>query len=296
MSKYIGLIGYPIKHSISPCFQQAALDYYHLDICYQAWETSSGRLGPTINSLRESQNLGANVTVPYKQAVLPLLDEIDYLAGLIGAVNTIVKRENKLLGFNTDAQGFVQGLYQEGCFNPEGKQAVVLGAGGAARAVCFALVQQKVDSLVIINRNLLRAKALAEGLRSYIKGSSTGTEGLRTEITTLPWRSLSSEGTFHRCQLIVNCTSVGMRYGSSEGQSPLTTEVIPREVLIYDLVYNPRPTPLLQSAQEAGANTLGGLAMLVYQGAASFELWTGKKAPMDIMLSRETEMLIGEER
>ncbi len=296
MSKYIGLIGYPIQHSISPYFQQAALDYYHLDICYEAWETSSGGLGPTVNSLRESQNLGANVTVPYKQAVLPLLDEIDDLAGLIGAVNTIVKRENRLLGFNTDAQGFIQCLRQEGHFNPEGKQAVILGAGGAARAVCFALVQQKVDSLVIINRNLLRAKALAEGLRSYIKGSSPGTGGLKTEITALPWGSRTSGKTFNNCRLLVNCTTVGMKYGVQEGQAPLTAEVIPGNVLVYDLIYNPRMTPLLRLAREAGANTLGGLAMLVYQGAASFELWTGKKAPVDIMLSRATEMLIGEER
>lgn len=291
MSKYIGLIGHPVKHSISPCFQQAALDYYHLDICYQAWETSSGRLEPTINSLRESQNLGANVTIPYKEEVLPLLDEVDKLADLIGAVNTIVKRKDKLVGFNTDAQGFIQSLQREGHFKSDGKQAVILGAGGVARAVCFALVQEKVDSLVIINRNLLRAKALAERLKRYIRDSSLGLEGLKTEITALPWQSLSSEGTFHHCQLIVNCTSIGMRYGSSEGQSPLTTEVIPREVLIYDLVYNPRPTPLLQLAQESGTNTLDGLAMLVYQGASSFELWTGKKAPIDLMRLKAMEML-----
>jgi len=291
MSKYIGLIGYPIKHSISPCFQQAALDYYHLDIYYEAWETSPGGLEHSIARLRESQNLGANVTVPYKQAVLSFLDGIDDLAGLIGAVNTIVKRENKLLGFNTDAQGFIQGLHQEGCFNPEGKQAVVLGAGGAARAVCFALVQQKVDSLVIINRNLLRAKALAEGLRGYIKGSSPGIEGLKAEITALPWGSRTSAKTFNHCQLLVNCTTVGMKYGSQEGQSPLPAGVIPSNVLVYDLIYNPRMTPLLQLAREAGANTLGGLAMLVYQGASSFELWTGKKAPVDLMRLKAMEML-----
>jgi len=291
MAKFIGLIGYPIRHSISPYFQQAALDYYQLDVRYEAWETSPGELKATIAKLRESQNLGANVTVPYKETVLPLLDEVDDLASLIGAVNTVVERDGRLLGFNTDAHGFIQGLRQEGHFEPEGKRVVILGAGGAARAVCFALVREKASSLTIINRTQTRAEALADSLKSYIRDSSLRSEGLRTEVTILPWESLSRGGIFAYCQLIVNCTTLGMKYSPQEGKSPLSIEVIPQDILVYDLVYNPHPTPLLRLAQKAGANILGGLAMLVYQGAASFELWTDKKAPVAIMLDKAKEAI-----
>jgi len=296
MPKFIGLIGYPLKHSISPFFQQAALDYYQLDVRYEAWETSPEGLEFTVAKLREPQNLGANVTTPYKEAVLPLLDEIDDLASSIAAVNTIVKRDNKLLGFNTDAHGFIQALDKEGHFDPKDKQVLILGAGGAARAVSFALVHKRASSLFIANRTLERTEALASSLKRYIRASSLGTEGLETDIVALPWQSLTSRKTFDHCYLIVNCTTVGMKHGSQEGQSPLSTEVIPRGILVYDLLYNPSPTPLLQLAQEAGANILGGLAMLIYQGAASFELWTGKKAPLDIMFNNAKQILMGGER
>jgi len=290
MPKFIGLIGYPLKHSISPYFQQAVLDYYQLDIRYEAWETSPENLELVVAKIREPQNLGANVTVPYKEAVLPLLDEIDDLANLIGAVNTIAKKDDRLTGFNTDAYGFIEALYKEGHFEPEGKQVVLIGAGGAARAVSFALVQKKISSLSVINRTFERAKALADSLKSYIRDFPLHSEGLETEVTALPWESLSSGKTFDRCELIVNCTTIGTKYSSQEGQSPLSIKVIPRGILVYDLVYNPWSTPLLQVAQEAGANILGGLAMLVYQGAASFELWTGREAPIDIMFNKAKEI------
>jgi len=158
MSRHVSLIGYPIKHSISPYFQQAALDYYQLDIIYELWETTPEMLVPTVAKIKEHKNLGANVTVPYKEAVLPLLDEVDELASLIGAVNTIVKKGDRLLGFNSDAYGFIEALDKEGHFNSEGKRVVILGAGGVARAVGFALVQKKANSLVIINRTFRRAQ------------------------------------------------------------------------------------------------------------------------------------------
>ena len=293
MPKFISLIGYPLKHTISPYFQQAALDYYQLDIRYEIWETSPKELEPAVKKLREPQNIGANVTVPYKEAVLLLLDEVDDLANLIGAVNTIAKRNEKLIGFNTDAHGFIEALYKEGHFDPAGKRAVVLGAGGAARAVSFALVKRKISTVTIINRTFERAKALADSLNSYIRNYSS--RGLETEVTALPWESLNSHETLEYCELIVNCTTIGTKYTSQEGQSPLSIEVIPGDILVYDLVYNPWPTPLLQMARGAGANILGGLAMLVYQGAASFELWMGKEAPIDTMLNKAKE-IIGEER
>ena len=294
MSKYIGLIGYPVKHSISPFFQQAALDYYQLDICYEAWETEPGQLQGIVNSLREPQNIGANVTVPYKEAVLPLLDEVDDLAGSIGAVNTIVKRNDRLLGFNTDANGFIEVLDKEGQFDPEGRRVLILGAGGVARAVCFALVQRKVASLAITDGIFERASLLAESLISDTKGTSPSSKDLELDIYAFQWENLSSARTLSKCALIVHCTTIGMKDGPQEGQSPLSLEVIPKNVLVYDVVYNPWPTPLLRIAQKAGANILGGLPMLVYQGAASFKLWTGKEAPVDIMFNKAKEALTGE--
>ncbi|MFW6105419.1 MAG: shikimate dehydrogenase [Chloroflexota bacterium] len=291
MSRYIGLIGYPIKHSISPFFQQAALDYHQLDIRYEAWETTPDRLQDIVNDLRKAQNVGANVTVPYKEAVLPLLDEIDDLASSIGAVNTIVKKDDKLLGFNTDAYGFIEALDKEGHFEPEGKQVVILGAGGVAKAVSFALIQMKVSSLVIVNRTSERAKALVANLMRYVKEASPSSKDLKPDITAFQWRSLSSAETLNNCDLIVHCTTIGMKHSSQEGQSPLSLKVIPSSVLVYDLVYNPWLTPLLGLAQKAGANILGGLPMLVYQGAASFKLWTGREAPVDIMFDKAKEIL-----
>jgi shikimate dehydrogenase len=293
MSRYIGLIGYPIKHSISPFFQQAALDYYQLDIRYKAWETAPAQLQDIVNDLRKPQNIGANVTVPYKETVVPLLDEVDDLASSIGAVNTIVKKDDRLLGFNTDAYGFIEALGKEGHFDPEGKRVAILGAGGVARAVGFALVEKKVASLAITDGIFERASALAENLVSYTKETSPGSKSLKSDVNAFQWQNLSSARTLDSCDLIVHCTTIGMKDSPQEGQSPLSFEVIPKNVLVYDVVYNPWPTPLLRLAQKAGANMLGGLPMLVYQGAASFKLWTGREAPVDIMFNKAKEALTG---
>jgi shikimate dehydrogenase len=293
MPRFIGLIGYPLKHSVSPYFQQAALDYYQLDIRYQAWETPPETLESRVKALRKRENIGANVTLPYKQKVLPLLDWCDETSSLIGAVNTVVNDSGKLLGFNTDAAGFIKALKEQGHFDPEGKRVVVLGAGGAARAVTFALLQNRVSSLIILNRTFERAKALVDALNEYGRNCVTLAGKNRTEVLALPWEALTSAETFHNCHLIVNCTTIGMKHDQEE--SPLRREVIPKGVLVYDLVYNPRPTMLLRLAQEAGASILDGLPMLVYQGAASFELWTKKRAPIELMLKVAEEALKGGE-
>jgi shikimate dehydrogenase len=291
MSRYIGLIGYPLRHSVSPYFQQAALDHYQLDIRYEAWETSPAQLRGIVENLRKPQNIGANVTAPYKETVLPLLDEVDDLASLIGAVNTIVKKDDRLVGFNTDAHGFIEALDKDGHLDPKGKRVVVLGAGGVARAVSFVLMQRKVASLGITDGIFERASALAEDLVKYIKDASRNSKGSEPGIAAFQWQNLGSSKTFGDCDLIVHCTTIGMKDSPQEGLSPLSLEVIPKNVLVYDVVYNPWLTPLLRVAQKAGANILGGLPMLVYQGAASFKLWTGKEAPVDIMFNKADELL-----
>ena len=282
MTKSIALIGYPLKHSISPLFQQAALDYYQLAARYEIREIEPLRLEKTVDLLRHPSNLGANVTVPYKEAVLPLMDELEELASQIGAVNTIVNRDKRLIGYNTDAAAFLQALRQEGCFEPRGKQVLLLGAGGAARAIGLILIKAEVDILTIVNRTFERAQELASSL---IRTKP------HTKVIALPWRIPEMEDALSHCHLVVNCTSIGMKHSPTEDESPLKTEAIPGDALVYDLVYNPVKTPLLREAKKSGARTLGGLAMLVYQGAASFELWTGKQAPLEVMFEAARKAL-----
>ncbi len=287
MTQFISVIGYPLKHSISPYFQQAALDYYKLDMRYEAWEVKAEDLSTMIDLLRQTQNLGANITVPYKEAVLGFMDKIDVFAGMIGAINTIVNHQGKLFGFNTDASGFLKALRDDARFEPENKQVAILGAGGAARAVSLGLLQEKVASLTIINRALSRAENLAASLAEH-----SAKNNLSTEINTTPWQSPKLNEVINHCQLIVNCTTLGMKNSSGEDKSPLAANLVPKDALVYDLVYNPSETPLLRMAKEAGAKAIGGLPMLVYQGAASFKLWTGREAPLDIMLTAARQALL----
>jgi shikimate dehydrogenase len=278
MTQYINLIGYPLKHSISPDFQQAALDYYNLDIRYRLWEIEANELRNAIEQMRLTENIGANITVPYKERILGLLDEVDNQASLCGAVNTVIKKNGKLIGFNTDISGFTKALHKDGCFEPKYKNALLLGAGGAARAVGFALIQEEISSLTITNRTLDRAEVLARSLTKYI-----AVEKLNTIISVSSWAGSEFKESAKSSHLIVNCTTMGMRYSTVEQQSPLEQNLISSNALVYDLVYNPSQTPLLRSAARSGARTLGGLPMLIYQGSLAFELWTQRVAPVDIM-------------
>ena len=283
MSKCVGIIGYPIRHSISPVFQQAALDYYSLDATYQAWEVEPQSLSEFVKGLRSPDTWGINVTVPHKEAVMPHLDYIDDWASMAGAVNTIVNESGKLTGHNTDSSGFLRALEERGCFSPEGRNVLIIGAGGSAKGVALALARQGVASITIANRTLQRAEDLAGLIERH---GSFGFAQDRPRVEAIP---LSNTGEVLaraavRSDLLVNCTTLGMKHGPAENSSPLSAEHIPSHALVYDLVYNPPETPLLREAARAGAATLGGLPMLVYQGAASFEFWTGRKAPVQVML------------
>lgn len=286
MTKHIALIGYPLKHSISPLFQQAALDFYDLDVEYEVWETNPTQLAAAIGELRYPRNLGANVTIPFKEEVLNFLDELDVVADDIGAANTIVKEDTALVGYNTDAPGFLRALREDGEFDPLGRCAMILGAGGVARAVCHALLSAGVSALTLVNRSPDRAGELVEALRD-----KAANKGLQAHIEVADWGRPVVNAPLRGADLIVNCTSLGMKHSGQEKQSPLTSEQIPAHALVCDLVYNPAQTPFLREAEAAGARTLGGLPMLVYQGAAAFEFWTGKEAPLDVMFEAAREAL-----
>lgn len=272
MTHLVGILGHPLSHSISPAFQQAAFDHYSLPIRYQAWPTPPERLADEVGRLRGERYLGANVTLPHKERVSEHLDSVDPWAHSVGAVNTIVKEDGRLVGYNTDADGFLMSLVHKGGFSPAGKAVLLVGAGGAARAAAFGLAREGVARMAIANRTLGRAKELARSVSAHIPS-----------VEAIPLDGPELAGAAAGADLIVNCTTVGMSHGGAEYTTPLRAALIPPSALVFDMVYNPPDTPLLREARAAGARALGGLWMLIYQGAASFRHWTGREAPLEVM-------------
>ena len=281
MTKRLGIIGYPIGHSISPVFQQAALDSIGIDATYEKWEVLPENGGNFVDGLRNPDSIGINITLPHKQAVIPFLDEVDEWATVAGSVNTIVNQYGRLSGHNTDGPGFLKALLVETGYDPKGTRALILGAGGAARGILLALVRGGVDSLVIANRTVDRAVDLAQLSRD---------NGVVSEAFSISGDAI--DGAAASADLIVNCTSVGMSHGPDEHGSPLSATQIPATAIVNDLVYTPMLTPMLKATAEAKATALGGLHMLIYQGALSFKMWTGQDPPVDVMLEAATREMV----
>lgn len=280
--KRVGLIGHPIAHSLSPAIQNAAFEYHGRQERYELWDTESTQLEERVQRLRDDTFRGANVTVPYKQAVMPYLDRLDPLAEQTGAVNTIVNEDGRLAGYNTDVTGFEQAL-SAAVFSMKEARAVVLGAGGVARAVGLVLAHGGVSSIDLCDIDAARARELAEHLRSIAAE--------RTVVRAHVPADAAFRDAVANCRLLVNCTPAGTQDSAFEGKSPLEEDAMPSGALVFDLVYNPPLTPLMAAAQERGAQTAGGLSMLVYQAAASFRLWTGLDAPVDVMLAAARKAL-----
>jgi shikimate dehydrogenase len=274
--KRVGLIGHPLAHSLSPAIQDAAFAYHRRGERYDLWDTDAPDLEARVRELRGDDFLGANVTVPYKQAVMPYLDRLDPLAEQTGAVNTIVNEGGRLAGYNTDVAGFAQAL-KAASFSAKREPTVVLGAGGAARAVGLVLVREGAASVDLCDIDVERARSLAEHLRSLASG---GTDVRGHTPSDAAFREAVAG-----CRLLVNCTPTGTRHSDVEGATPVDAELIPFGALVFDLVYNPPLTPLMTAAEERGARAAGGLTMLVHQAAASFKLWTGLDAPVDEMMA-----------
>ena len=277
----VGLIGDPVAHSLSPAMQQAALDALGVAARYELWRTPAADLAGRVASLRRDGVLGANVTVPHKLAVMGYLDEVTPLARRAGAVNTIVVRDRRLVGDNTDVYGFGMALSEvwgglggrfdggEGTASgvPKGG-ALVLGAGGAARAVVLALEGTGVAEITVANRDPDRARRLAADLAP-------------TAMRVAPFDVDSLGQELRQAALVVNATAVGWHPG--EAPMPLGLLAgLPDGALVVDLTY--RETDLLVAARGRGLGTLDGLPMLVYQGARALELWTGRAAPVGVMM------------
>ncbi|MBI4187019.1 MAG: shikimate dehydrogenase [Chloroflexi bacterium] len=282
-TKLCGLIGDPVEHTMSPVMHNAAFRERGLDYIYVPFRVRGEALDKAIDGMRALNIRGLNVTIPHKVAVIRFLDRLDRLAEMIGAVNTIVNDDGALTGYNTDAAGFLQVLLDRS-IEPEGKSVVVLGAGGAARAICFALAD-KGSSLAILNRRLEFewARELAGNL----------SRTFATEVEALELNEENLAGTLAGADILVNATSVGMTPGINE--TPVSGKLLRPGLVVFDIVYNPIRTRLLREGEMAGAQTVGGLDMLVWQGALAFEKWTGVKAPVDLMREEASRMLQGHE-
>jgi shikimate dehydrogenase len=272
------LIGDPVAHTMSPVMHNAAFAKLDLDYAYLPFRVKPEDLSRAVSGLRALNVVGFNVTIPHKVAVMPLLDELDPLAEKIGAVNTVVNANGVLEGYNTDASGFLQALVERG-IQPSDKDIVLLGAGGAARAIAYILIQRNAR-LTILNRRqeLDWAEAIAANIKKDIGKDIAVFELLPDHL----------EKALANADILVNATSVGM---SPESEISLVPARLIRSGLVaVDIVYNPVRTKLLRDAAAAGAVIIEGLDMLVWQGALAFEKWTGRKAPFDLM----KEVALGE--
>lgn len=273
MTMRLAIIGDPVGHSISPAIYNATFPAMGIDARYEAWPTPRDQVVAAIEKLRADDMMGMNVTVPHKEAVLKLLDDVEPGARAIGAVNCITKRDGRLIGHNTDKAGFIESLRNAG-FEPSLRRALVLGVGGSARAVCIGLIEAGAANITLAGRRPEAVASLAAHLRATHPDAS---------IDEIDMHPAGLGVATAAADLVVNTTPVGMYGTGSEDESPLPTAYLCQGLWVCDLVYRPPQTRLLQDADAAGANTLGGLEMLVLQAVESVRLWTGREPPVDIM-------------
>ena len=270
-TKTLGIFGYPISHTLSPAMHNAVIKALGLDMVYLPFEVKPSNLKEAINGIKSLGIIGVNITIPHKESVIRFLDDISEEARLVGAVNTIVNKDRKLVGYNTDGSGYMASLKEELGFNPKSKRIIIIGAGGAARGILAALATQKPKSITVANRTLSRAVSLIKTFKGKFRDT-------RFEAIDLDNNMLKMS--FNSVDLLINTTSVGMKQ-SKALKIPL--ETLPKIAIVSDIIYNPLETLLLKKAKKLGLTTHGGLGMLVHQGARSFKLWTGMDAPMNVM-------------
>ena len=278
MTKRVVLIGHPVAHSLSGAMQQAAFDELGIDARYELWDRPPIELAEAVGELRTDEFLGANVTIPHKERVVPMVDRQTEEASATGAVNTITRESRRLIGHNTDVEGFKVALDKLVGRQKMPKQAVVLGAGGGARAVVYGLIREGFQRIIVFNRHLHRA----EGLVKHF-----GRQAAHMELRAMPWHESIIEAEIAKTRLLINATSIGL----TNDTSPVPASALHDELLVLDLIYS--RTRLLRDADAAGATTSDGELMLLHQGAAAFTLWTGQPAPLELMRSKLAEARAG---
>jgi len=273
----LGVIGCPVEHSLSPAMHMAAIAALGLDATYLAFHVEPAGLRDAIAGMRALGIRGLNATIPHKDALVPLMDELDHSALAAGCVNTVTNEQGRLVGSSTDGPGFLRSLAEEGvCL--DGGRVVVAGSGGSARAIAFAL-GRSVASLHLAARNEAARESLAEALAQ--RGIAVSTGNLLPSGLGAALRDASA---------LVNTTPLGM-WPETTGCIPVDPESLRQGLIVVDIVYTPQPTRLLRIAREAGCRTLGGVGMLVHQGAIAFERWTGRAAPVTAMRAALKEEL-----
>ena len=276
-TKIVGLIGYPIEHTLSPVMHNRAFEYLDLNYVYLAFPVRESNLKEALKGLSALGMVGVNVTLPYKEKVCEYLDEVTKEAKLTRAVNTIQVKGNSLIGHNTDGKGFVISLTQRTGINLEGKRVVIIGAGGGSRAVSIQLAQEGVARIILSDTIFDKARKLTTHLKKNIpqaEVSAARKEGLERAIK--------------EADILINATPVGMR---PDDPLPINPKLLHPNLLVYDLIYNPPQTKLLTEAKKAGAKTLNGMGMLLHQGALAFTIWTGREAPIEVMAQTLEEEL-----
>jgi shikimate dehydrogenase len=271
MTRRVVLIGHPVAHSLSGAMHQGAFEALGIDATYELWDREPTELAEAIDELHGDDFLGANVTIPHKERTVPHMDRLTEDAQATGAVNTITRDGKRLVGHNTDVPGFRFALDQLVGRQKMPRQAVVLGAGGGARAVVHGLITEGFQRIVVFNRHLHRA----EGLVKHF-----GRMASHMDLRAMPWHESIIEAELAKAKVLVNSTSIGL--GTDE--TPVPAEVIPAGLLVLDLIYD--RTRLLREAEAAGCEVLDGEVMLLHQGAAAFGLWTGQEPPLDVMRDR----------
>lgn len=262
-TRIIGLLGNPIGHSVSPLIQNMAFEKMGLNYIYMPFELRDDQLERALCSFDCFRIAGANVTVPYKTEVMRYLDRIDKKAELIGAVNVISCEDGILIGYNTDGDGFIRSLKENAGIDPKGLNALIIGSGGAARAIAFSLVMKGASRVYISNRTYERAAKLADSINSMSKGKAVPIHLSHDDLKDASVRS----------DIIVNATTVGM-CPNTEAR-PIPSDIISRDQIVCDAVYNPLMTGILKDAADKGCDVLTGLGMLIYQAIESFRIWTG---------------------
>ena len=270
--KEVGILGYPLGHTLSPIIHEAGYKELKLDIKFNIWEVEPENLENKVLKLRENNILGSCVTLPHKKSVISFIDELDESAEEMDAVNWIVNNNGRLVGYNTDWIGFTESLkfYEK---KIQDKNCLILGAGGSAKAICMALIKGNAKTIDVYNRTVENTKKFLENFDKQ-----------RLSIGILNSNQINNPNFINSYDLVINTTSVGMSGGPAPNISPINTDNINRRALCYDLVYSPEITPFIQSAKNNNIETIGGLAMLVFQAIKGFELVTKQKAPIKKML------------
>lgn len=269
-SKVFGIVGWPVSHSLSPVFQNAAFEYLGLDCCYVPFPVEAGKIDAAMRAIPALNIAGLNVTVPHKESVISCLSALSEEAMMIGAVNTITVSGDRLVGHNTDGQGFIASLSEAG-ESVGGRSILILGAGGASRAVVFSLAERGANTIIIANRTISKAESLTEQVRLRFPA-------VKIEATGMEHADLKR--VFHNVDMLINTTSIGLKI---KDPSPAPKEFLHKDLFVCDLIYNPPDTELIRYAKELCRGHMNGSGMLIHQGAASFKLWTGIKPPIQVM-------------